>query len=146
MKRRAAFSLVEVTLALGIVAFSLMALLGLLPAGLAAVRETEEERTAANLLAAVEADVRNLPDGQTQGVLYAIPVRTTGAATSGTLFLGAVGQSVPARADADYLLEWQVRRPSATTAGEPHHLWVRIAWPGRAEVPPQWLETVISLD
>ena len=46
----AAFSLIEVTLALGIVAFALVALMGLLPTGLSTQQLSQEEAEAASTL------------------------------------------------------------------------------------------------
>lgn len=52
------FSLVEVTLALGIVAFGLIAIIGLLPRGLGLVRESAAEATAINVLGTVALDLK----------------------------------------------------------------------------------------
>ncbi len=48
--RAAAFSLVEVTLALGIVAVSLLSLIGLLPAGLGVLRESMDQTLHAQIV------------------------------------------------------------------------------------------------
>src|SRR6266550_9455074 len=72
MKRRlplgpAGFSLVEVTLALGVAAFSLIALLGLLPAGIKTQQTSIQQTTANQIISQIysflRADVR-LPPGQ----------------------------------------------------------------------------------
>ena len=49
-KRAGAFSLVEVTLALGIVAVSLLSLIGLLPAGLGVLRESMDQTLHAQIV------------------------------------------------------------------------------------------------
>jgi uncharacterized protein (TIGR02598 family) len=54
-----AFSLVEVMIAIGVVAFALLSLLALLPLGLRIEKESAEESAAVNLLAAIRADLRN---------------------------------------------------------------------------------------
>jgi uncharacterized protein (TIGR02598 family) len=63
----AAFSLVEVTLALGVAAFCLVAVLGLLPTGLktqqASVQQTTANHVMTEILGDLRADVR-LPPGQ----------------------------------------------------------------------------------
>jgi type II secretory pathway pseudopilin PulG len=53
-----AFSLVEVTLALGIVSFALIAVLGLLPVGLKTVKNANEQAGAANVLNAIADGLR----------------------------------------------------------------------------------------
>jgi type II secretory pathway component PulJ len=65
--RRAGFSLVEITLALGVAAFCLVAILGMLPVGLK-TQQTSSQQTTANaiisqILGDLRADVR-LPPGQ----------------------------------------------------------------------------------
>jgi uncharacterized protein (TIGR02598 family) len=58
LRRVHAFSLVEVTLALGIAAFCLMAVFGLMPLGVQTNRNATSQTRAANVLAAVVADLR----------------------------------------------------------------------------------------
>jgi len=60
MKRvsRCAFSLVEVTLALGIAAFCLIAVFGLMPVGVQTNRNATSQTAATNIMAAVVADLR----------------------------------------------------------------------------------------
>ena len=53
-----AFSLVEVTLAIGIVSFALVAVLGLLPVGLRSVKNANEQAGAANVLNAIADSLR----------------------------------------------------------------------------------------
>lgn len=53
-----AFSLVEVTLALGIVSFAMISVLGLLPVGLKTVRNANEQAAAANVLNAIAGSLR----------------------------------------------------------------------------------------
>jgi len=54
-----AFSLVEVTLAIGIVSFALIAVLGLLPVGLKSVKNANEQAGAANVLNAIADGLRS---------------------------------------------------------------------------------------
>ena len=65
-----AFSLVEVTLALGVAAFCLLAIFGLLPVGLSANQATVQQTGAANLVAMVEADLRSTPVGSSTSPVY----------------------------------------------------------------------------
>jgi uncharacterized protein (TIGR02598 family) len=69
-----AFSLVEVTLALGIAAFCLIAVFGLMPVGMQTNRNAKSQTRATNLMAAVMADVRATPRTKTQSLQFCIPL------------------------------------------------------------------------
>lgn len=58
-KSRHGFSLVEVALAIGIVAFALLSLMALLPLGVKSNQISAEETKAAGILTMLEADLRN---------------------------------------------------------------------------------------
>jgi hypothetical protein len=57
----AAFSLVEVTLALGVAAFCLIAVFGLMPVGVQTNRNANSQTAASSVIAAVTADLRTTP-------------------------------------------------------------------------------------
>jgi len=57
----AAFSLVELTLALGVAAFCLLAAFGLMPIGVQTNRNATSQTAAASIMAAVAADLRGTP-------------------------------------------------------------------------------------
>jgi uncharacterized protein (TIGR02598 family) len=61
-----AFSLVEVTLALGIAAFCLIAVFGLMPIGVQTNRNATSQTAAGNIISAVVTDLRTMP--KTPGV------------------------------------------------------------------------------
>jgi uncharacterized protein (TIGR02598 family) len=64
MKRsfaRSGFSLIEVTFALGVAAFCLIAVMGLLPVGVQTNRAAVQQTTANDILAAVVSDIRTVP-------------------------------------------------------------------------------------
>ena len=69
---QAAFSLVEVTLALGIAAFCLIAVLGLVPVGVQTNRNATSQTTATNILSSVVSDIRASPKGGTTTAKYAV--------------------------------------------------------------------------
>src|SRR5438046_10450415 len=58
LRRIHAFSLVELTFALGVAAFCLLAVFGLMPIGVQTNRNTNSQSAAANIMAAVIADLR----------------------------------------------------------------------------------------
>lgn len=62
LNNKAAFSLVEVTIALGIAAFALIAVLGLLPVGLNAAQKASEQTVAAQLANEIGEDLLAIGD------------------------------------------------------------------------------------
>jgi uncharacterized protein (TIGR02598 family) len=82
-----AFSLVEVTLALGITGFCLIAVFGLLPVGVQTNRNATSQTAATNLMAAVVADLRAMPTANTTSTQFGI---TFGTDT--TLYFDGTGQ------------------------------------------------------
>jgi len=74
---RSGFSLVEVTLALSVAAFSLVAIFGLLPVGLNSNQASIEQTVAAGMATRLSADLRAAPPTALKSPLYQIlfPVR-----------------------------------------------------------------------
>lgn len=70
------FSLVEVTVALGITAFCLIAIFGLLPVGLKANQNSISQTAAANILCAVIADLRATPKNASSSIQFGITFGT----------------------------------------------------------------------
>lgn len=85
----AAFSLVEVTLALGIAAFCLIAVFGLMPVGVQTNRNGTSQTAATNILAAVISDLRATPTTIDLSSQFAIKFRTSGTQT---LYFDGTGQ------------------------------------------------------
>ena len=86
----AAFSLVEVTLALGVAGFCLIAVLGLLPAGLNTNQNSTRQTTANGILSAILSDIRATPRTATQSPLFGILMSPT-SSTPQTLCCDANG-------------------------------------------------------
>jgi len=84
----AAFSLVEIVLALGVAGFCLIAILGLVPAGVQTNRHATSQTAATNIIAAIVADLRTTPAAATTSPEFAI---TFG--TDETLYFDASGQA-----------------------------------------------------
>src|SRR5438477_10130036 len=85
--RTGAFSLVEVTLALGVAAFCLIAVFGLVPIGIQTNRNATSQTAATNIIAAVVADLRATPNASTTSAQFGI---TFG--TNTTLYFDGTGQ------------------------------------------------------
>jgi len=82
-----AFSLIEVTLALGIAAFCLIAVLGLMPVAVLTNRNATSRTEATNIMAAVAADLRAIPTTKTTSVQFSIVF-----GTPKTLYFDNTGQ------------------------------------------------------
>jgi uncharacterized protein (TIGR02598 family) len=76
-----AFSLVELTLALGIAAFCLVTVFALVPVGVQTNRNATSQTAATNILSSVVSDIRASPPGQTKSARYQIN-RSKGVATA----------------------------------------------------------------
>jgi uncharacterized protein (TIGR02598 family) len=83
-----AFSLVEVTLALGVAAFCLIAVFGLLPAGVQTNRNATSQTAATDIMAAVVADLRSTPKTTNTSTQFGI---TFGS--NRTLYFDSSGQA-----------------------------------------------------
>jgi uncharacterized protein (TIGR02598 family) len=85
--KSAAFSLIEVTLALGVAAFCLIAVFGLMPVGVQTNRNATSQTAATNIIAAVVADLRATPTANSTSSQFGI---TFG--TNVTLYFDSAGQ------------------------------------------------------
>ncbi len=69
-----AFSLVEITLALGVAGFCFIAILGLLPAGVQTNQRSISQTAATNILSSVVTDLRATPKAAATSTQYLIPI------------------------------------------------------------------------
>lgn len=117
------FTLVEVTLALGLAAFCLLAVFGLLPTGINCNRASVEQTAAASLARAIVADLRATPQNSTNSPQYAIPFPSTSA----SFYFAEDGTA--GTASPRYLATITIN-PAAPTA----FANIRITWPASAPV------------
>ena len=82
-----AFSLIELTVTIGIAAFCLIAVLGLMPVGMRTNRNATSQTAATNIIAAVISDLRATPKANNNSSQFAI---TFG--TPATLYFDGSGQ------------------------------------------------------
>lgn len=132
----AAFSLVEVTLALGVAAFCLISVFGLLPVGLNSNRSSTLQTTGINVLTAVCSDLRNTPKQNTTSTRYKIDLTSTQAQTiylreDGSP-LGLPGTDAPS-ADARYRVTLTVTQLPTATVKRTTNVAVLMTWPGIAD-------------
>lgn len=158
MKIPRAFSLVEVTLALGVSSFCLVALLGLVPVGLKTNQFTREQAAALNVARGLLTDLQNVPASPASPAglpsVHGVSVRQAGEgadvdpqvvyfsetpASSGAHF-----SSTP-EPGSRYRIAVTMTPPAAGQRGATM-VHVRVAWPAAAETPSGWVETLTALD
>ena len=141
------FSLVEVTLALGVAAFCLLTLLGLLPLGFQTNQNSTSQTMAASLLSSIVADLRATPKNS--------PTSAQSAITFGTakiLYLDAEGRAVsPTNPNATPRYRATITfPPSPGGSGPPTFVCLKISWPASVDpatgTPAGLVETFAAID
>lgn len=161
MKRRAAsgagFSLVEVTLALGISSFCLLTILGLLTAGLTTNQVSTNQTASNGILSTIIADLRATrpPDtGETsvKSPRFSIPIPTnpvTVSPTDTTFYVNEEGQFVTAKGtDSLYRVTITFLPNDATRAKSATYALVKVSWPASATPDSAlgYVNTFVALD
>ena len=153
--RSAGFSLVEVSLALGIAVFCLVAIFGLLTVGMNSSSLSIEQTNATNILSAVAGDLRTAPDPYPKGgavttavyklnIPAAVPSATTPPFPPPVAsYLDANGQLLTSVSGARYQLGvWM--KPGV--GREATIARVILSWPPGAVASAGSVETVVALD
>jgi uncharacterized protein (TIGR02598 family) len=122
--RASAFSLVEVTLALGIAAFCLIAVFGLMPVGVQTNRNATSQTATTNIIAAVVSDLRATPTTSATSSQFAI---TFG--TAKTLYFDGAGQGATSLG-ANSRYQVNITFPSSPTGLR--YADVKVTWPAAA--------------
>ena len=136
---KAGFSLAEVTLALGIAAFCLIAIFGLLPVGLTNNQNSTEQTTAASIVTGVVADMRATPSTTSTSGLYgvALPVAGSTVASPQHFYFDANGSNKDASGTA-YTSNTGLFRvsvgitPPATGLKNATAIRILVTWPASA--------------
>lgn len=129
---RCGFSLIEVALALGIISFALLAVVGLLPAGLEAQRQSANQARSVQVLSEISDALRGvyLDSGSDYKYPYPLDAVTPGAQGEQHYDLQENGRLVSSGDNVQgvvYLKQY----PKTTNQVIP--VYVSIAWPGSAE-------------
>jgi len=148
----AGFSLIELTLALGVAAFCLITVFGLIPVALmtqqASVRQTTATAIISQIVADLGAAVR-LPPGQ-QSKQFSLKGRWAANATpdqlyfmtDGTFIVGSTNQStVPTNAVFGATVTY-LKPPTETTSLAD----ITVTWPAQAAVPTGSVETFAAIN
>ena len=155
-RRLPGFSLVEVTVALGISVFCLVVVFGLLSVGFNTSSLAVEQTTATNLLSAVASDLRTAPNSFPNGstgvttALYQLAIPAAGAAafTLQRKYLDANGQVLlTPTAAARYQLNVTGTMPGVGSRGATI-VCVMLSWPAAASLTSAAgsVETLVALD
>jgi uncharacterized protein (TIGR02598 family) len=126
---RSAFSLVEITLALGLTAICFLAVLGLLPIASESNRAAAAEGAAASIAAAVVADIRATPQMAMTSPQFGIPL---GSSTA--LYFDAEGRasnSLGATSRYRVTITFPINSAGPSAASFAH---IKITWPANATV------------
>lgn len=118
-----AFSLVELTLAIGIAAFCLIAVFGLMPVGVQTNRNATSQTAATNIIASVIADMRATTSSTSPqyGVTFGTPR---------TLYFDGAGQFTTVL-DANSRYRVSITFPSSPTGLS--YADIRVTWPAPAD-------------
>ena len=121
--KNSAFSLVEVTLALGVAAFCLIALFGLIPVSMQTNRNATSQTAATSIIAGVVADLRATPTANSTSSQFGI---TFG--NNATLYFDGAGQaSTSPTANSRYQLNVTWGGSSALRYAD-----LKVTWPATA--------------
>ncbi|MDX2080289.1 MAG: hypothetical protein SFU53_05850 [Terrimicrobiaceae bacterium] len=136
-----AFSLTEVVIALGVVAFCLVALIGLLPASLRIQQSATQSTAAINLISGIAADLRlartNLPSP-----VYSIQLPApAGQAVTNRFFIDGAGRRSDQLVDQSGLGGSRYRvqiviEPPVDSHFLPSTAWILVTWPPAATQNP----------
>ena len=140
---KGSFSLVELTLALGVASFCLIAVFGLLPVGIRTSQDAISETASASILSAVIADLRTTPGTTTTSPQFGL---TFGSPT--TLYFDGNGRSATITTSRYRLTISFPENPTGTHAATFAHL--KVSWPAPvdpATTPPAgFVESFAAFD
>ncbi|XHR30592.1 MAG: hypothetical protein ACFUZC_08515 [Chthoniobacteraceae bacterium] len=126
----AGFSLVEIVVAIGLISFSLLSLVGLLPVGLNSMKTAQEQAGGANCLAQIATSLRTAT--VTSGSYQVVgPYSNLSWSEPNTLTNISLG-GTPTTTIADQRLAAHVEIKTQPTASSPGEAFISVAWPNRA--------------
>jgi uncharacterized protein (TIGR02598 family) len=137
LKGMTAFSLVEVTLALGVAGFCLIAVFGLLPIGVQTNQRALSQTAATAILSSVMADMRPAAQATSASVLSPlfqinIPVSGGSNVTPQTLYFDGAGQFTVAPGTTSRYQLNVTFPPNGGLAYSPTYADLKVTWPATA--------------
>jgi type II secretory pathway pseudopilin PulG len=144
MTNRKGFSLVEVTMAIGIFAFVVVAILGLYSVAIGNMRKSQIEIHAANLASEILEDYRrSLLDAS--ALRFALPSPSslqTAVPAEGEIYVNLDGKLVDS-SRADYRIRYALERQSGL--GHRIHVYLAFLWPPLSAAPEAIMEVKTAL-
>ena len=137
----AAFSLVELTLALGVAAFCLIAVFGLMPVGIQTNRNATSQTAATNILSSVVSDLRGSAPSQNKSSIYKISRNKSAKTTTcfdgqgkptTTPIPGVQEVACPANSNSVYRLYVQIDSINPGGVVYPAYAYLKVSWPALA--------------
>ncbi len=147
LSQKRGFSLIEVVLALAIMSFCLIVLLGLLPLSLATIKNASEETTGINVVSTVVSDLKSTPATAQTSPTYqlSLPTATSSGNQSQTIYLDQSGGALPnaTSAGARYKVTVTLSPPSLqnTITG-----LAKLSWPAQAVNASPAVEVFFALN
>lgn len=147
------FSLVEVVLALGVISFAIVAILGVLPVGLQTGHSAQDETRAAQIAQAILASIASQAPNQFDNVQVqlnddqnsTVPFHL-GATETVTLYGANDGKLVPTPATAAYtIIVTTNSSPTGFDPGYASQVTVRVIWPANAPAVNQTFRDFIRI-
>lgn len=123
-----AFSLVEVTMALGLVSFCLVAMLGVLPVGLMQERKSSDQMSAMHVLATMKSDFQSASSTSNTTSRYAIP---TGLGEEGVVFVDNAFERTEQQANAEFSVRYRISSTTASNGSPRMHVFIARAMPSQ---------------
>ncbi|XHR29804.1 MAG: prepilin-type N-terminal cleavage/methylation domain-containing protein [Chthoniobacteraceae bacterium] len=152
MKRQSAFSLIEVTIALGLTAFCMTTLMGLIPAGIRSNHTAHEKYTASEVANLLISDLVSAPIGSKQTVDgLSIPDAGSSGTSSQQIYYSETADShgnhfASSRTEnSRYLISVTMLPPNANQLYATN-VFIRITWPAAATSPEGALEVYTVLN
>lgn len=144
----AGFTLVEVTLALGVASFCLLTVFGLVPIGLTSNQNASEQTAAAGIATAISSDLHGTPVVSGSSSRFHISVPAAGGTGTHTVFfsqdgtptgdvdvnaVGALPTPSRYRATVTCLAQDTSAQAPASPRNKQFKVWIRITWPAMAD-------------
>ncbi len=131
--RNTGFSLVEVTLAVGIAGFALLAIFGLLPVGINSSQAASGQTAANGILTDIVTDIEATPPGLSTSARFGIRLPAASAGSSDqTLYFDSEGKpATEAAADARYRVRIDFL-PTQNVSDATAPATLRVTWPAQA--------------